>query len=194
MIKDLNLKLAIIYELRSQHLLPNFDKQKFWQETFQEKYDMYADYNYKPVPEVIAYYQNYTIPVELLAQIKKITWIEFDICCDINDQWDGEDNSFEIASLEGIEHCKNLEELDLQVGLDPYQWEKGLKKTYASLEPLEKLAYLKKIRLAGMVKNLQILLEMPQLQKIKLDSYLKTEENMDLEVFGTLLAQKGILE
>lgn len=196
---DLNLKLAIIYALREMDLLPEFDKDAFWEKTLGEPYDDYAGYAYENVPEVIEYYQNFKIPKRLLKKIKKISWPEFDIIYDVNSQSDGEDNFFEIASLEGIETCSQLESLDLHLGLEPITWEVKkwkLKKVYVSLQPLSKLKNLKEVILEGYLREVESLLAIPSLRKLKIKEHTKVleveEKKLNLQFFKETAKKKGI--
>ncbi len=195
---DLNFKLAVIQALREINVLPPFDKDAFWQKTFGEPYDDFADYAYENVPEVIEYYRHFELKPEQLEQIKSISWLEFDIIYDINSQWDGEDNFFEIQSIEGIEYCKNVEKLYLQLGLDPMPWEVkqlGLQKTYVNLQPLKELKKLKELKLDGYVQNVDAVLEIPSLKKLKIKycMILEVEEKkLDFEDFIRKIKENGI--
>lgn len=175
MITDVNLKLSLVFELRKRKLLPKFDKKKFWKETFGEKYDPDEEYNYQSVPEVVEYYRKLEIPEELLLKIKELSDPDYDIIKDIYDQWDGEDNAFCICSLEGIGWCKNLEKIDLGVGVDPYQWEKNLQLTYVSLQPFKGMEHLKEIKLGGWMKDIEALKELPALKKLTLSVSLEAK-------------------
>jgi len=196
---DLNFKLAIIHSLRKIDALPSFDKNAFWLETFGEPYDDFADYAYENVPEVIEYYRNFELKPEQLEQIKSISWLEFDIIYDINSQWDGEDNFFEISSIEGIQHCPNIEKLRLALGLDPMPWEVkqlGLQKTYVNLQPLKELKKLQELTLEGYVQNVATILEIPSLKKLKKIEYcniLEVEEKkLDFEDFIGKIKENGV--
>jgi hypothetical protein len=196
---DLNFKLAVIHSLREMAVLPPFDKEAFWQETFDEPYDDFAEYAYENVPKVIDYYRNFELKPEELEQVKSISWLEFDIIYDINSQWDGEDNFFEIQSIEGIEYCKNVEKLSLQLGLDPLPWEVkkwGLKKTHVNLQPLKELKNLQELVLEGYVQNINSVLEISSLKKVKINSckILEVEEKkLDFEDFMRKLNEKGVI-
>jgi hypothetical protein len=195
---DLNFKLAIIHSLREIEVLPPFDKDAFWQETFGEPYDDFAEYAYENVSEIIDYYRNFELNPKQLEQIQSVSWLEFDIISDINSQWDGEDNFFEIQSIEGIEYCRNIEKLSLQLGLEPLPWEVkkwGLKKTYVNLQPLKELKKLQELALEGYLQNISSILEIPSLKKIKINSckILEVEEKkLDLKNFLELVKKKGI--
>jgi hypothetical protein len=199
-IPDINFKLCLINTLRKQKLVPKFNKKKFWQDTFGAPYDDYADYAYQSVPEVIAYYQNFEIDKSLLDKITKIQWSgSEDIIFDINSQWDGEDNTFEISSLAGIELCEKVEKIDLTLGLDPMPWEikkLNLQKTFVSLSPLAKLPKLKELTLAGFLQDIEVLLEIPSLKKLQIAPHSKilevTENRLDYEAFKTNIQQSKI--
>lgn len=199
MIPDLNLKLAIIQELRDLKKIPKFSKKDFWKKTFGIKYDMDEEYNYRLVPEVVMYYQNLEIPADLLFELKSIFWmpsykIKSDkIHNDIFDQWGGEDNEFQIISLEGIEHCQNLKEIYFDA-LGIYsqgKWDKPT--TYASLLPLQKLLQLDNLALHdSLVSNLDVILEIKSLQKVKLVN-VATLENTDLQKLKADLESKHVV-
>jgi hypothetical protein len=186
---DLNLKLAIIYQLRKQKLLPKFNKKEFWKETFAAEYDAYADYNYERVSEVADYYNNYTIPSALFLKVSQLTWIEFDITYDIYDQWDGEDNQFEIASLKGIELCQEIRKINISVGMDPYKWE-GLEKTYVSLHPLTKLPHLTELKISGYMQDVSAVLSIPALKQLSLNGNVPTA--VDTASLKEALIAKGV--
>jgi hypothetical protein len=189
MFMDLNLKLAIIYQLRKQRLLPKFNKKKFWKQTFGITYDAYADYNYERVSEVADYYNNYVISPELFLKVDELTWIEFDIIYDIYDQWDGEDNQFEIASLEGIEQCQGIGKISISVGMDPYKWE-GLEKTYVSLNPLIKLPHLTELKISGYMQDVSAVLLIRSLKQLSLNGNVPTA--VDIATLKESLIGKGV--
>ena len=71
------------------------------------------DQNYQPIPAVLDYYRNLVIDPEYLAEIDAIQPDGGDLCYFyIFNVWDGEDNQFDITSIEGIEQLANLELFD----------------------------------------------------------------------------------
>lgn len=95
-----------------------------------------SNFNYEPIAEIENYFKQLDLTDEQFADIKSI---EFDGGLEIYHQiipnWDGEDDYFDVDSLDGIEKLSNLEEISVISIL-----------TTADIEPLLKLNSLKKVR------------------------------------------------
>jgi len=104
MFKDFNLKLAVLSELmEGGHYVVEAER-------LRSDHGEGAE-DYRPIPEVITFYRSITIPDELLATVTKLSPDGGDLAyLNAMNVWDGEDNQFDISSLEGIEKLVNLTE------------------------------------------------------------------------------------
>ncbi len=101
--KDINFKLAVIYELQQ---LGFYVKEV---EALYEKYNNPGDYSQETIAKVYDYYCNLEIEEEKLDRIEKF-------CPDVADfvfknlinNWDGEDDRFDIKSFEDLDKLKNI--------------------------------------------------------------------------------------
>lgn len=150
-ITDENLRLAIIQELADNDEidLPTLNPD-----------DFVRDYLYSPNNEVkLALLSKLSIDDNLLLSINSIEWsagsdIQHIIC----PHWDGEDDGFNIKSLDGIENLSSLTSLYIELG------------SVKDLTPLSKLPILSKISLEldGIFDTLTPLLTLPELKSVHL--------------------------
>ena len=105
--KDINFKISIIGAL---HDLGHYDTEA---KAIHERYYNASDFSYKPIPEVLAFYQDLVIPQEILDKIEHLIPDGGDLCyVYLMHNWDGEDEQFDINSIEGIELLSNLQSFD----------------------------------------------------------------------------------
>ncbi|HEX7642646.1 MAG TPA: hypothetical protein VF472_10620 [Burkholderiaceae bacterium] len=111
--KDLNFKLLVIQELMyaQKKLLPRFDVREFAR-LYTEREIMVESDGYAVIPEALAYFQALPIPDSLLEQVEDM---EFDggleIYRHIYPHWDGECETFDVASAEDVKLLPNLKRL-----------------------------------------------------------------------------------
>ena len=159
---DDNLRYAILEKLRYMGLF-QFDKDEFFKNVLKKKFNDNASYNYEPYEPV----ENHLKAVDLLSlpldKIETISWClgDVDIIYDICNFWDGEDEYFNIDSLENIDICKNLKEIKF-FGL----W------SVEDLSPLKNLSKLEKLKITNFseteITSLSPLLELPNLKQLHL--------------------------
>jgi len=100
--KDLNFKICVIGAL---HNLGYYNEEA---EKIQNENSDW-DEDYKPIPAVLEFYKKLDINPEYLLKIESLYPDGGDLCYDyLFNVWDGEDNQFDISSIEGIENLKNL--------------------------------------------------------------------------------------
>lgn len=109
-----NLKLAICAALQQQGLLPKFSKKTWYKKTLGTSYNDTAKYNYSAQEPIREWYLEQ--PVEKYSdKITAISWApDSEPITDIWTYWDGEDETFTIRDLAGIEHCKDLKLLQIE--------------------------------------------------------------------------------
>lgn len=102
--KSLNFKLAVINSLRE---LGNFEEEF---EELIEKYWNEDDFSNKPITEILNFCKELELPKSYLKYVKQIS---FDggstLYQDIIPNWDGEDNYFDVDTIEDVLHLPNLE-------------------------------------------------------------------------------------
>jgi hypothetical protein len=103
MFKDVNFKLAVISVLMEDgHFVEEA-------EALKAKHGAAAE-EFKPIEEVMAFYRSLEIPEALLATVKDLSPDGGDLAyVHAMTEWDGEDDTFDITSIEGIERLVNLE-------------------------------------------------------------------------------------
>jgi hypothetical protein len=103
MFKDFNFKLCVLSALMEEgHYVEEA-------EALHEEHADSAE-DYKPIKQVIAFYRSIEIPERLLATITSLSPDGGDLAYDhAMSVWDGEDDQFDIKSIEGIERLINLE-------------------------------------------------------------------------------------
>lgn len=103
--KDINFKLAVINELMYvQELLePKFDIFEFAESYKKRKIDTDEE-GYDIIPEALEYFKNLQLSAELLQKIERLSQDGGDdVYMNIIPYWDGEDDVFNIKS---VEDCK----------------------------------------------------------------------------------------
>lgn len=113
---------------------------------------------YAPIDEVIDYLARYPLPASLLDQVKSIV---LDGGNEIYSYpyyfWGGDDDMFDVSSLGGIEHCRNLKSLEAISMIDRLDIQQ--------LAPLSKLEYLS---ISTSFDNLGALSNLEGLQRLRL--------------------------
>lgn len=104
--KDLNFKISVIGAL---HELGHY-----CEEVENIKGDNTDwDQDYKPIPKVLEFYKNLEIDQKYLEEIETLQPDGGDLCYQyLFNVWDGEDNQFDISSIEGIENLTNLKSFE----------------------------------------------------------------------------------
>ncbi len=108
--KDFNFKLMVINQLmyRDKVLFPKFDIWDFVKTYTKRHIDIEVE-GYEPIAESIAYFKNLEIPMDLLIDIKELKPDGGDeIYRQIIPFWDGEDDQFEVRSVEDVTYIPNL--------------------------------------------------------------------------------------
>lgn len=105
--EDLNFKISVIGALHE------LDFYKEEAEALCNEFGDEDNYSYEPIPEVMEYYTNLEIDPEKLAKIEGLYPDGGDECYMFAmDNWDGEDETFDISSIEGIQLLVNLKTFD----------------------------------------------------------------------------------
>ncbi|MCY0914460.1 DUF6892 domain-containing protein [Massilia antarctica] len=111
--EDLNFKLLVIQKLMydQETLLPRFDVEEFIRE-YTGREIMIKEEGYDVIPEVLRYFEALVIPPQLLAQVEELS---FDpsaaIYCQVFPCWDGECDTFDVASVRDIGLLPNLKRM-----------------------------------------------------------------------------------
>ncbi|MCB1159764.1 MAG: hypothetical protein H7A25_12665 [Leptospiraceae bacterium] len=108
--KDINFKLAVINELMYvQELLePKFDIFEFAESYKKRKIDTDEE-GYDIIPEALEYFKNLQLSAELLQKIERLSQDGGDdVYMNIIPYWDGEDDVFNIKSVEDCKLVPNL--------------------------------------------------------------------------------------
>lgn len=107
MFADFNFKLVVINSLLDQH--PSFEAEL---DTLKDTYMNPADgflYREEPIPEVLAFFESLQLTDE---DLDKVTRLDFDggelIYRLLKPDWDGEEELFDVTSVQGAERLKNL--------------------------------------------------------------------------------------
>lgn len=110
MFKDFNFKLIVVDALLDKE--PVFEQElEALKEQFTTQYEWYEDM--KPIPQIMTYLQNLELSKKDLL---KVDYLCFDggneIYHILQPDWDGEDEFFDVTSVEGFEHLPNLMTVD----------------------------------------------------------------------------------
>ncbi len=158
-IPDPNLRLTLLNSLWNANLLPAFDKDAFYRDVLHEEWDPAADYNDGVDDRVREHLLATKLPEEALAKLTLVTWDGGNEAFHhIWTNWDGEDDTFSVRDLRGIEACMNLEVLEFTGGA-----------AFGDCAPLAGLAKLRRATLfGGWITNARPLLSLPALKKVEL--------------------------
>lgn len=107
---DFNFKLMVIHQLMyvDKVLLPKFDVWGFVKTHGERKIDIEEE-GYAVIPEVISYFKGVEIPMNLLIDIKELKPDGGDeIYRQIIPFWSGEDEQFDVKSVEDVKYLPNL--------------------------------------------------------------------------------------
>ncbi|URZ04305.1 DUF6892 domain-containing protein [Clostridium felsineum] len=104
--KDFNFKLVVVDALLDKE--PSFEAEiNNIKEKYTQNYDYYTEY--KPIKEMLDYISRLELTIE---DLDKITELYFDggneIYFYLQPDWDGEDEKFDIKSVEGFQNLRNL--------------------------------------------------------------------------------------
>jgi hypothetical protein len=180
-VDDDNLKLALIQALRNKGLLPTFDKEAFYRQELEEEYDDSADYNYEVDDRVLDHLVDTPITPELATAVDGLYWGGgMEVQHDVWTYWDGEDDTFDICDLAGIDGFPNLREvkIDCQAIQD---W-----------SPLARLPRLEMVAISGgKMDDIGQLLPAPALKRVKL-SYLKGKDTPQNQQGIVALRERGV--
>lgn len=114
MFRDFNFKLLVIEQLMywDQTLSPAFSLREHMRARGIDDLDAYVEANrleYTILPEARAYFQELKIPADLLASVEELTFDGghqvFMECAPV---WDGEDDLFDVRSLDDLDLLPNL--------------------------------------------------------------------------------------
>lgn len=155
--KDVNLKLAILSRLIDKRLIDLGTPRQLAEHVLGRAVDLEEE-GYEPIPEVRAYLDRYPLTLELLNQVDGLVldggnsaypYVWF--------FWDGEDDSFDVRSLAGIEHCPNIKGLDLMSMIDA-----------VDLNDLLPPFQVETINAGVELRNIPALLQMPRLRSVRI--------------------------
>lgn len=107
---DLNFKLMVVNQLMyvDEVLLPKFNVRNFVKKHQTRKIDIEEE-GYNIIPEVANYFKNLPIPLELLVDIVDLLPDGGDeIYGQLTPLWDGEDDRYDVMSIEDIKYLPNL--------------------------------------------------------------------------------------
>lgn len=111
---DPNLHLAACAALQQQKVLSIFDKKSWYKKTLSVTYKDTEKYNYSAQEKILEWYQQQPV-TEHLSEITGLSWApDSGPITDIWTYWDGEDDTFTIHSLKGIEQCKKLQSIHIE--------------------------------------------------------------------------------
>ena len=156
---DPNLRLTLLQSLWYANLAPRFDKEAFFREVLGEPWDVTASYNDGVDERVRDALLAIPISDEQLARLPLLQWDGGnDIHALIWENWRGEDETFDVRDLGGVERCVALREIAFTSGLQA-----------SDLSPLAGLASLTEVMLLGRpLSDLEPLLELPSLERLRL--------------------------
>ena len=178
-----NLKYSIINSLLLTGTF-KFNKEYFFKQYLSKIYDQSASYNFSPIIEIEKYFQNLELSDFNLKDIEILSWSSYeDIVYDIWGQYDGEDDYFNIKSLEGIDICPNIKEIHIE-----YVW------SVSDISPLSKLNKLEEITIfSGKIEvdSLMPLISLPKLKKVNIEG-LYPKDKSEIEKVVSELKSKGI--
>ncbi|TKT75804.1 hypothetical protein XW59_018355 [Aquamicrobium sp. LC103] len=154
---DVNLKLAVLSALDEQGTIALGEPPKLAEHLLGRSFDV-ATEGYRLVPEVLDYLARYPLDSQKLATLETLNLDGGStIYHHIWHFWHGEDDTFEVASLGGIENCANLRELGVAGILSPVDI--GL------LTPLRQLSDL---YIGTGVSNIAALRDLPALASVRI--------------------------
>lgn len=111
-----NLHFAILNELMDADLLPAFDVAAFFTANRPESFDPNNDYDFAPLDDVADHLALMTIDDTLLAKLTELSiYAGTTLQHQIFPQWSGEDDYFDVPTLDGLQQCVNLRSLSVQL-------------------------------------------------------------------------------
>jgi uncharacterized protein (TIGR02996 family) len=157
---DPNLKLTLIEMLRIKKLVPQFDKEAFWELDLGKKYDKDAKVHDRVDQRVLKHLLATPITREMAAAVDVLSWqADNKVHSDVWQHWDGTQHTFDLRSLDGIEAFPNIREIYMLYGNGVRDW-----------RPAAKLLRLEEISLFnGEVEDIGQLASAPALKRIRLD-------------------------
>ncbi len=179
---DKNLQYAILDSLKQIGQF-NFNIEEFYEKMFNKKYNYDASYTWKPFKPVEDYFQSIDLNILELSKLEQLTWSPYsDLTIDIWNHYDGEDDYFDICSLDGIEICPNIKRI-----LVESVW------SVKDLKPLANLHNLEIIQIYAYIEaeSLTPLLSLERLQKIDFDG-ISFKDKQESENVVNILKSKGV--
>ncbi len=138
---DPNLRLTLLQSLWTAGLAPPFDKEAFFHDVLHDRYDVRAAYNNTVDERVRRALLDQPITSEQLSRLRLVHWDGGDeIHHLIWENWDGEDDTFDVRDLRGVEQCRNVEEIEFTSGCQA-----------RDLSPVGELSSLRRLMLYGRV-------------------------------------------
>lgn len=152
---DENLKLAVMSMLMEMGVIDLGRPDQLYRHVIGRDIDEEAE-GYAPVPGIRDYLVRYPLTPDMLQKIGTV-WFDGGnpIYHYVWPFWDGEDTSFDVASLEGIGNCPNIRSLSFISMLERLD--------VAALLPLRRL---EELDIGVEVSNIGALLDMPALRKL----------------------------
>lgn len=176
---DDNLRLIVIDALRERGLLPGFDRETFYR----------VELGKKKVPEpkqavdkhVLSHLLATAIAPELACKLEELVWDGGqDVFQDVWPEWDGEDQTFSLRSLAGIEGLTSLKKLVILNGNLIADW-----------APLGLSSSLERLVVAGGEVKLEPLRAAPALRSLELTDVVGREQPANSAAL-TALEQRGV--
>ena len=108
--EDFNFKLIVVNSLLDEE--PSFeDELERMKEKYTDNYDLYNDEG--PIEEMLQYFEELYLTKEDLSKITSLTFDGGnDIYSLIWPNWDGEDDFFDVESVDGFQSLRNLERIE----------------------------------------------------------------------------------
>ncbi len=162
---DVNFKLAVLSALDEQGTITLGQPPTLAEHLLGRRFDVGTE-GFRPVPEVLDYLARYPLDLEKLAALESLNLDGGSmIYHQIWHFWHGEDDTFDIVSLDGIEHCPNLRELGVASMLSP-----------VDISLLTSLRQLADLYIGTNISNIAALRHLPSLQSVRiLDDEIYTE-------------------
>jgi uncharacterized protein DUF6892 len=154
--KDPNLKLIVLSDLLDRDEIDLGKPEHLAEHVLQRRVNL-EDEGYDLIPEAYEYLVRYPLDAELLAKVRRLYFGTGSFVDYVYPFWDGETDEFNVRSLEGIEHCVNLEEIHAGPLLDRID-----------LRQILALPRLRHLEMSSEIQNLDALIEMPALEVCQL--------------------------
>lgn len=154
---DINFKLAVLSALIENGIIDLGAPPQLAAHVLGREFDVGRE-GYRPIPEVLDYLARYPLTPEMLSAVETF---DLDgggpIYHHIWHFWHGEDDTFDVRSLQGIEHCINIREFGVASMVPSVD--------VALLTPLRHLAHLD---IGVDVANIPALLDITKLESMRI--------------------------